>query len=40
MPVEFVLDTGDIQIGADGGIKRVRIESEGAWIANSNVPWI
>ena len=40
MPVDFVLDTGDIQIGADGGIKRVRIESEGAWIANSNVPWI
>ena len=40
IPVDFDLDTKDIQIGADGGIKRVKIDSEGPWIANPTVPWI
>ena len=40
IPVDFLLDTKDIQIGADGGIKRVKIDSEGPWIANPTVPWI
>ena len=40
IPVDFDLDTKNIQIGADGGIKRIKIASEGAWIANPTVPWI
>ena len=40
IPVDFLLDTNGIQIGADGGITRVKINSEGPWIANPTVPWI
>ena len=40
IPVDFGVDTNTIQIGADGGVKRIKIESEGAWIANPTVPWV
>ena len=40
IPVDFDLNTKDIQIGADGGIRKIKIESEGSWIANPTVPWI
>lgn len=38
--VSFGLETNEITIGAEGGMEKIRIESEGAWIANTESPWI
>ena len=36
----FSLTSSQITVGAEGGTETVRIESDGAWIANTESPWI
>ncbi|WP_418991037.1 BACON domain-containing protein [Alistipes sp.] len=38
--VTFSLDSEDIRIGAEGGIRNVRVASAENWIATTNEPWI
>ena len=39
-PVEFGLDTKEIEIGADGGVRTVKVASPQKWVATTSVPWI
>lgn len=36
----FALDTREITVGAVGGTENIRLESAGAWTANTESPWI
>ena len=38
--VGFSLDTAELTMSAEGGLEKVNVASDGAWIANSTVPWI
>lgn len=38
--VTFSLDSEDIRIGAEGGIRNVKVASAENWIATTNEPWI
>ena len=39
-PAGFGADLGKIEIGADGGARKIRISSSGGWIAVTDNPWI
>ena len=38
--VEFALDTTDIQIGPEGGVKTFKVTSSENWVASTQQPWI
>lgn len=38
--VEFGLDSQSVEIGAEGGVRKIKISSEGRWIATTDNPWI
>ena len=38
--VEFALDTTDIQIGPEGGVRNIQITSPDRWVARATEPWI
>lgn len=38
--IEFALDTSEINIGPDGGVKTIKISSGSKWVATTGVPWI
>lgn len=38
--VTFSLDSQDIEIGAEGGTRRIKIASGENWVATTNEPWI
>ena len=38
--VGFSLNTTDLTMSAEGGLEKVNVASDGAWVANSTVPWI
>lgn len=38
--VRFSVSTEDIECGAEGGVKKVRIEAGGDWVASAGAPWI
>ena len=38
--VDFGLETGAIEMEADGGTVSIQVSSPGAWTASANVPWI
>ena len=39
-PVQFEVDTEDITIGPEGGVKVVKIKSADNWIATVQEPWL
>ena len=38
--VEFALDTADIQVGPEGGVKTFKVTSSENWVASTQQPWI
>ena len=38
--VEFALDTTDIQVGPEGGVKTFKVTSSENWVASTQQPWI
>ena len=38
--VEFGLDTADIQVGPEGGVKTFKVTSSERWVASTQQPWI
>ena len=38
--VEFALDTTDIQVGPEGGVKTIKVNSSEKWVASTQQPWI
>lgn len=38
--IEFVVDTDLVEIGPDGGLKKIKISSNGNWTAITDSPWI
>ena len=38
--IDFNLDSDNLEIGAEGGIRRINVSASGAWTASANVPWI
>ena len=38
--VEFGLDTTDIQVGPEGGVRTIKVSSSENWVASTQQPWI
>ena len=38
--VEFGLDTTDIQVGPEGGVRTIKVTSSENWVASTQQPWI
>lgn len=38
--IEFALDTSEINIGPDGGVRTIKVSSPSKWVATTGVPWI
>ena len=38
--VEFCLDTTDIQVGPEGGVRTIKVSSSENWVASTQQPWI
>lgn len=39
-PIAFDIDTSEILIGPDGGVRTIKVTSPDKWVATTNVPWI
>ena len=39
-PIEFGVDTTEIAIGPDGGVRTVKVAASQKWVATTAVPWI
>ncbi len=40
LPEQFGVDTDKIEIGADGGVETIRVNSSETWVAKTQDPWI